>query len=421
MPIKESKLYLLEEGPTFDMSPFKCKELYEEFLKNYLIEDSAFFNDTVIKTALPKIKGIQVNKFESGLDEVVFIEGILYLPEMFFKRRIEKASDIRQMLNDFPVLEEALETAILYVYSYCNHDDLRARNLVASFYSKRKNRLKGQIIAEKTFCTIGEINPLTSNVLSQLSKILGLDIIKETLLMGPTYLEKEIDIRTSKRGLGRKIVDLILNIDELSKEEEYYRTSEEINEGLKDKFLKPLFKNLKGYSQEMQKKIISLLETSNFNTIQIRLLVDSNSAGLSESEKNKLTEYIEIFNQHYFELTPFFITEFPRVPTKIDILGNRRCNVEDLTAVNKILTVMNKIEFSKNSVRTRLLKQWKKLQELIILSLTKKVADRGLLDETFNLGEVIDLSFYQSQTDEFDLAISDKVLKLDNKIKKNNG
>ena len=239
--------------------------------------------------------------------------------------------------------------------------------------------------------------------------------------MGPTYLEKEIDIRTSKRGLGRKIVDLILNIDELSKEEEYYRTSEEINEGLKDKFLKPLFKNLKGYSQEMQKKIISLLETSNFNTIQIRLLVDSNSAGLSESEKNKLTEYIEIFNQHYFELTPFFITEFPRVPTKIDILGNRRCNVEDLTAVNKILTVMNKIEFSKNSVRTRLLKQWKKLQELIILSLTKKVADRGLLDETFNLGEVIDLSFYQSQTDEFDIAISDKVLKLDNKIKKNNG
>lgn len=399
--------------------------IYRKVLKRKIMERvSGYFNEGYVDYKLNKI--IKIEEMDKDLNslDICFDKGILMLPKDFFNMEIVKTDDVLNLMKSYPVLEDTLVMNGLYVLGVSSKDsneDKVIKKMIAKYLAVNNTR-KGLNKIKRAQMSFVGYNELQDNIMEEISLIFGENLLYGTLDKGVNYFIEEIDRLTKKNGLGRKIVNNLVELSNLSMEEnKQYVERRELDLIIDDKLL-PLYNKIKDYDVVYQNAILNIIEMKDFDFSILCMIDDSinltNIIPLNEVEIRKIRDYLSYFDTNWKRMG-FLETEFPFVKSCEDDDGNLVYDYDDFTFINKFISAVDDYNDKYFSLCNLIENIWKNLQEVILYEIIPRYIKyndicnlRGL-----TLNKILELSKYTTKNDVYDVSEKNKTKKIRKLIK----
>lgn len=422
--IKRTTIKLPEISTIKISDSITVTKIYKKIIKRLLLENIKDFIDIKdLNYLISKINKIEINpNINQYIGNTIFEDGILYLPPEFFTIEINKTSDVLNLFNEYPALKDILTTYGIYVINYNKKDsneDKTIKNLIATHFATRKeSEFPDTIITgQMTFNGYATTNALLENIIRELSLIIGEKKLYETLKKDTSILIEEIDKKTNKPGLGKKLIDDILKLSYYSNKEKYAFAYNEQLENIINKKLIPIYELIKKYDIETQRSILNIIKFKNYdfnilkeidNTIDI-----SNIEPLTNIEKQYINTYIKVFDNLWNEYR-YLVVGYPKETPNID----KTYNGKTFSFLNKIFSSHEQIFVDYLNICINMQETWNTIQETILWELIPryiKYNKKAYID----LEEILLLSKYNTDKIKYNLSTSKKTKSIEKKLIKN--
>ena len=138
---------------------------------------------------------------------------------------------------------------------------------------------------------------------------------------------------------------------------------------------------------------------------------------LTEDEKKKMKEIIQIFNQEW-QGYYYLEARYPETKYSIDYDGNTVYDGESFTFFNKFLSVSFAYEEKYLRVCNSIQSLWKKINEIIIWEIIPRYLKKNEVI-SINLEEILSLSRFISNDEIYDISKRSKTKKIERRLGKN--
>lgn len=413
----------LPEGETKHFSQENTLKIFKDAIHFYAVRAcNPYGIATYTAEAIESIKGIRMSKKLSIREIFYSDEDILYLPECFFKENITSLDDLVSVTEKYPILKELLASYGTYIMALRTYgqsrDDILLKKLAAQYIARtaENDTLKRVDYAGKSFTTYGSLYVLEDNFFSMIEALFGKDGVRYILYYGIDSLENMIVRDTGKKGLGRKMLKLLLDLNELTEKEIEHSEIEDVNIALGHKLLAPIFEKTSNYAEKYRRELANKIAHKDFDFKRLGCCVGVDFKSLeplTEKEREYIKLYILNFDRYYAELGPYFFKDYPLVTPRREFSKAASYNFEDFTSINKIVTMMNKTAHEKELFDEKILACWNSLLELIIMKLLPSANETysGLHVSKDAYDEIRRMSIYR-KTDFGEIETKAKLLKL---------
>lgn len=403
-------------------------KVYRKLIRKLVLNSiGKYYNDDYIDYKLKKIVKIEIDELNHYIGDTIYENNILKLPDYFFTTKIENSRDVLNLISEYPTLESLLTTYGIFIVGYDkkdNKNDKIIKNLIATYFAAKSscNEITKIKTAEMTFSTYATSSGLQENIIRELSLIFGEDLLIKTLKEGTEFLEKEIDIQTKKKGLGKKVVTNLVQLSDLSMlEKQYFSECHELEEIINNKLFS-MYEKINKYDPIYQDSILNLIKMKDFDFSIISLIDNSINPSdielLTETEKNLISDFIHQFDENWKNYY-YLETNYPKVKYSIDDDGDRVYDGETFTFLNKFLSSTNAYFEEYLRICDTIKNVWRSLQETIILEMLPRYIKNNQ-ESNIDLKEILTLSKYTSDTKKYDLSIKSKTKSLEKKLIKIN-
>lgn len=374
-------------------------------IKDYVYEYmSEYYSKGKIDIELSaKIKKVELNDNCSYIDMISFDNGVLKLPKYFFDMDINIQ---KQYLAIFGIY-------ILSINSYDSEEEKLFKNSLATYLVTKKNIPEIEKIKfdESFFDRYDFGNYVLTNIFEQLEIVLGKDVLVNSLIKGSYYLIDEIDNKTKKNGLGKKIFTNINKLKIVCDDILLYSNLRKFNfELIKNKLL-PIYEfldnNISGV--ESQNTMLNLLEMNDFNYSILKRIDKHDSLSrlgeITDVEKERIKYFVSIFDKYNYNMSDEFLSlDYPCISDKgLFKFGKNYYGNELFSFINKYITVANKINIDYCDNISLFYMCLENICELIMYSLVSRYIKFNK-DTDISLEKLFSLSSYKFGNYEYDLS-----------------
>lgn len=428
MIIEETTLINLPEEEIIKSDESTYNKVYKKLLKKFVLESlGKYYSKSYIERKLERIKNIKIDEGENYVGDTIFEGNTLNLPYCFFTVKITKTEDVLNLINNYPVLKDLLTTYGIFVTGVNNTDKIEdkiIKNIIATYFATKSsgNELAKIKTAGLTFNGYATSNALKENIIREIVLIFGEDLLVKTLKEGTETLIKEIDTKTRQKGLGKKLVDNLIELHNLSMSERIHYATYNVLEEIANDKLFPMYKTIKKYPPVYQDSILNLIQMKNFDFSILRLINDqidtSDLKLLTEEDKQLIRECLRSFDESWKKYY-YLETSYPEVKYSLDYEGDIVYDGKSFTFLNKFLSALYSYEEEYYSICDSIRTTWETLQETIIEEILPRYI-KNSKETNVNLEEILTLSKYRTDTKEYDISKSKKTRNLARRLTKTN-
>lgn len=426
MIIEETTLINLPEKDIIKSDESTYNKVYKKLLKKFVLESlGKYYSESYIERKLERIKNIKIDEEENYVGNTIFDGNTLYLPYCFFTVKITKTEDVLNLIKSYPALKELLTTYGIFVTGTNNKDKLEdkvIKNIIATYFATKNsdNKLEKNVSAGLIFNSYSTSNTLKENIIREVALIFGDDLLIKVLKEGNEAIIKEIDTKTRKKGLGKKLIDNLIELYNLSMQEKTYYAYYSTQEALAHNKLFPLYDIITKYPQVYQDSLFNLIEMKDFDFSILSLIDDqidiSSIKSLNEEDKKIIRESLQHFDEswkNYYYLE----TRYPKAKTTLDYDGDPVYDGESFTFLNKFLSVTFSYKEKHYHICNSIKITWENIHKIIIEEILPRYIKNNQ-DKNINLEEILKLSKYISDTKEYDISKNKKAKQLKRKLTK---
>lgn len=428
MSIEEKTFMNLPKENVIKSDESVYNKVYKKLLKKFVLESlGKWYGKSYIERKLERIKNIKIDEEAHYVGDTIFEGNTLKLPYCFFNVKITKTEDVLNLINNYPVLKNLLTTYGIFVTGVNNTDKIEdkiIKNIIATYFATKNsgNELAKIKTAGLTFNGHATSNALKENIIREIALIFGEDLLVKTLKEGTETLIKEIDTKTKKKGLGKKLVDNLVQLHNLSMSERIHYATYNVLEEIADDKLFPMYKTIKKYPPVYQDSILNLIEMKNFDFSILRLIDDqidtSNLKLLTEEDKQLIRECLRNFDESWKKYY-YLETKYPEVKYTLDYEGDIVYDGESFTFLNKFISTLYSYEEEYYSICDSIRITWEILHETIIEEILPRYI-KNTKETNINLEEILTLSKYRTDNKEYDMLKNKKTKELVRRLTKPN-
>lgn len=372
----------LPKGETYRIASSKGRELFLDFIKMYTLDASKdYLHPYSTARAIDNIKEVRMDSELSLRDIRYTSKGVLYLPEVFFKRKLDTIEDVEDMLEEYPILKELLCTYGIFIaglHSYGeSKEDTEIKKIVA-YYIARKHfqpAFRSTKFAGKYFYTGGIIYKLEHNLLQEIEIILGSEAISSALKYGVFSFETKANSLAKfnnsqiDKKYGRTLLRGLIKLSELTAREEILEEKAQIDESIRRKLIIPVYNMTREKDEFTQRRIADRFSDYEFDGKKLykyRGLDFSTLERLTDVEIDTIKLYILDFKRRLYELQDYLFTSFPQVNPKKEFMGAKFYTNTSFTDFNRIMTMQNWNRHQKDKLDGEIWTLWNSLQILLM-------------------------------------------------------
>ena len=370
-------------GKTFYRSQEKMNELFIDLIKRYALEATeGYINTYGAQMGLNGLVRVKMEPTDS-LRTIKYREsnGTLYLPEFFFKRKLDTVEDVLKMIDEYPILKELLGAYGTYIianrpFYRASEQDYKIKELISFYLARKANSANREEVqyAGKHFCSSGNIFVLEHNLFEEIEIIFGEKALATALRYGIYNFGYKVKSITADKVIipeCQKLMEGIIKLSELTAKEEEALIRESIDESIKQKIIVPMYGRLGEEEAHIQRDAAKMLSYQDFSWNKVGKFCGHdfrNLIYLTDEEREAVKLYILNFNMFFYDLQPYLSTTFPPVTPKKEFMGAKTYGDIDerFTDINRILTMMNMTAHKKDVLDTEILSLWNKLQLFLI-------------------------------------------------------
>lgn len=426
MIIEETTLINLPQESIIKSDESTYNKVYKKILKKFVLESlGKYYSESYIERKLEKIKNIKIDEEENYVGNTIFEGNTLKLPYCFFAVRITKTEDVLNLITTYPVLKDLLTTYGIYIIGTNNKDKLEdkiIKNIIATYFATKNSNNKIDKIksAGLIFNSYATSNALKENIIREIALIFGDDLLIKVLKEGTEVIIKEIDTKTRKKGLGKKLIHSLVELYNLSMQEKTYYAYYNTQEALAYNKLFPIYNIIAKYPQVYQDSLLNLIEMKDFD-FSILSLIDnqielSSIKLLTEEDKKIIKESLHQFDESWKKYY-YLETRYPKAKTTLDYDGDPVYDGESFTFLNKYLSVIYSYKEKHYRICNSIRITWENIHKIIIEEILPRYIKNNQ-EININLEEILKLSKYISDTKEYDISKNKKTRQLRRKLTK---
>ncbi len=371
-------------GETHRISSLEAKELFFDFIKMYAL-DALDYTGNYIKAYsasenLEKVKTIRMDGDMSLRSMRFTASGTLYLPEIFFKRKLNCMEDVEEMLEEYPVLKELLCAYGIFIaagHTYqVSRENIEIQQLLSHYIARKyfHPEFVEREYAGKLVCSSGGIYTLEHNLLQEIEMILGSEAIATVLKYGIYSFSTRAATIISKNTAeniraGERLLEGILKLASLTAQVEAAEERCAVDTSIRNKLIAPVYRMTQNMHVYAQHDIIKRLADNDFCGKKLKTYrrIDFRTLEpLTYLESCTIKKNILDFKRRFYELSDYLFTDFPSVTPQREFMGAKGYDVSNFTDFNRIMTMQNLNRHEKDKLDEQAIALWEALQKLLI-------------------------------------------------------